>query len=67
MDRIEVISRSLKSVGYFNEVLEIEFQSGEIYRYFDVGPEVFGELLQASSKGKYFHRYIKEVYDCEKI
>jgi hypothetical protein len=69
MDRINVISSDIKSIGYSVEVniLEIEFHSGNIYQYFDVPLEVFNSLIDASSQGKYFNQYIRKVYKAEKI
>ena len=31
-------------------LLEVEFRSGEIYRYFDVPQQTYHQLLQAESK-----------------
>jgi len=61
MERIPVESSNLSSVGYNSEsaVLEIEFKSGGIYQYSGVPQDVYDGLINAASKGKYFHRYIK--------
>ncbi len=64
MKRQPVISSNLRSVGYddSSEILEIEFQSGGVYRYYGVPREVFEELLNASSKGRYFLANIRDTY-----
>ena len=65
MDRIKVESTNIKSIGY-NEVkviLEIEFLNGSIYNYFKVKPKTFKEIMKAESKGKYFHKNIREKYE----
>jgi hypothetical protein len=51
-------------VGYDEaaRILEIEFVSGGVYRYFGVPPEVYQELLEAPSKGAYFLEHIKDEY-----
>lgn len=62
--RIKVESNYLRSVGYdsLNQVLEIEFQRGEVYQYLDVPITVYTDLMNAPSHGKYFNTNIKEVY-----
>jgi len=70
MERIPVESTNLASVGYDPEssTLEIEFRKGGIYQYFGVSQEIYEGLLNAGSKGKFFHQYIKKAgYPYEKI
>ncbi|MDD2440037.1 MAG: KTSC domain-containing protein [Methanosarcinaceae archaeon] len=69
MIREFVISSNLKSVGYDEgiQTLEIEFNSGGIYRYFGVPKYVYINLMSASSHGKYFHQYIKDNYRWSKV
>lgn len=62
MNRQYVSFSDIKSIGYENNTLEIEFHSGGIYQYFDVPQEVYIELMNAESHGKYFHRNIKDKY-----
>lgn len=58
-------SSAIASVGYDRdrEELEVEFRSGNVYRYFRVPEEVYEELLRASSKGRYFGENIRGQYD----
>lgn len=67
--RTPVASSSIRSVGYDRDesVLEIEFQSGGIYRYADVASETYEGLLAASSHGSYFHENIRGQYDYRRI
>jgi hypothetical protein len=67
--RIVVESNYLRSVGYdsSSQVLEIEFQRGEVYQYIDVPPAVYTDLMNAPSHGKYFNANIKEVYPYRKL
>lgn len=67
--RTPVASSSIRSVGYDDEesVLEIEFQSGGIYRYADVPHETYEELLRASSHGSYFHENVRGQYAYRRI
>ena len=67
--RTPVASSSIRSVGYDRDeaALEIEFQSGGVYRYADVSPETYEGLLGASSHGSYFHENIRGQYDYRRI
>ena len=69
MNRESVESSDLNSVGYdpSTKTLEIEFHSGGIYQYFDVPENIHSELMSAPSKGKYFHKFIKNVYRYQKV
>lgn len=60
MLRQNVSSTDLKSIGYDNgsSILEIEFNSGGIYQYFNVPEIIYNELMSAGSHGKYFHENI---------
>jgi hypothetical protein len=65
MERIVIEDSSLiHAVGYDarRALLEVQFQTGTTYRYFDVEPETYQELLAAESKGQYFNDYIREAY-----
>jgi hypothetical protein len=69
MERVNVISGNINSVGYeeSSNTLEIEFKSGSIYQYSNIPQEVYNELLQASSIGRYFIRNIRDTYRSYKI
>ncbi|MEO6290556.1 MAG: KTSC domain-containing protein [Ginsengibacter sp.] len=47
--------------------LTITFVSGTVYIYRNVPEEKYVGLLASKSKGKYFNRYIKEIYPFEKV
>lgn len=68
MKRKQVDSSNLASVGYDaeNQILEIEFNHGGIYKYFDVPEDVYDELMEADSHGRYFVYNIKDDYEYEK-
>ncbi|RPI16911.1 MAG: KTSC domain-containing protein [Ignavibacteriae bacterium] len=68
MDRIKVISSFIDSVGYSEEkkILEIKIKKGKIYQYYSVPIERYIGLLNASSKGRYFDRYIRDRYRTSK-
>jgi hypothetical protein len=62
MRMIPVDSSNLSSVGYENGTLYISFNNGGTYYYTGVPEFVFEDLLNAPSKGKYFHANIKNSY-----
>jgi hypothetical protein len=43
-------------------MLEIGFNSGTVYQYFDVEQEAFDALMNASSKGRHFLDQIEPFY-----
>jgi hypothetical protein len=69
MKREAVESTTLRSVGYEpkSKVLEMEFESGVVYQYFEVPVGVFEALLRAESKGRYFNREIRDDYECMRV
>ena len=64
MERTPIDSTNLASVGYDpgSRTLEVEFQGGRVYQYFDVPPTRFRELLQADSAGRVLNTRIKGTY-----
>ena len=69
MLRQEVQSSELRWVGYeeSTSLLEVEFHSGEIYRYFDVPARLLLELLEAESIGRFFNAHIRSKFKFEKV
>ena len=59
-----VVSTTLSTVGYdsVRNVLQLEFRSRAIYRYFGIPAAVYEALLAAPSKGNYFNRAIRGRY-----
>ena len=69
MRRTRVDSTVIASVGYDSStaVLEIEFHSGDLYRYFAVPPSVHRGLVAAESPGGFFAERIRPVYPTEHL
>lgn len=69
IQRIPVVSSNVASVGYDSQqrVLEVEFTGGGVYRYSDVPPEVFLDLMDAPSVGKHLNANIKGRYQHTKV
>ena len=69
MRRRRVESEALRSVGYDGkrQLLEIEFHSGEVYRYLDVPASVHAGLMDAESHGEYFSQHVRDRFDYEHL
>ncbi len=69
MNRQYVTSSDIRSIGYDSstQILEIEFNSGGTYQYFNVPYSVYAALMNAGSHGEFFHAYIKDRYAYRKI
>jgi lysyl-tRNA synthetase class 2 len=62
--REHVQSSGLASIGYSKRrhILEIEFVNGAVYRYVDVPPSVYRDLVSAESKARYYVLNIRHHY-----
>ena len=69
MHRIPVTSSNIASIGYDQPsgVLEVEFTSGDVYRYFNVPTHLYQQFLHASSHGEFLNEYIKFNYRYQKV
>ena len=56
-----VESATLAAIGYddAHEILQLEFRSRAVYRYFGVPGSVYEALVTAPSKGRYFNGAIR--------
>ena len=61
-------SSCIDHIDYDSETLDmsIGFKQGNIYAYKNVPNSVFEGLMNAKSKGKYFHENIKNKYNSTK-
>ena len=64
-----VQSEMLNLVGYDPraQILEVIFNSGDHYRYFEVPPSEYEGLISAESIGQYMHKHIIGHYDYERV
>lgn len=64
MERKSIESSMIRSIGFDpdSSVLEIEFNSGAIWQYFDFPESEWYEFENAESQGKYFNREIVNQY-----
>ena len=68
MDRESVKSSYLKSVGYENGILEIEFMTGAVFEYYGIPASLYVELMNAESPGRFFIDNIKDIsYDFARV
>lgn len=69
MDKRGVSSSTIVSVGYDPKraTLEIEFESGRVYQYYDVPANLHDEIMQAPSKGQFFNTHIKDRYSFSRV
>ncbi len=59
---IPVNSSAIRAVGYDGHTLTVQFHTGRIYDHPGVPYSVFAGLMQASSMGVYYNRYIRGKY-----
>jgi len=69
MERYSVASSNVASVGYDDrsETLEVEFLSGAIYQYFNIPQNMYDQLMQAGSIGRFLNTYIKNAYAYSRV
>ena len=62
--REAIFSSALAAAGYSKRrhILEIEFVNGAVYRYLDVPPSVYRDLMSAGSKARFYDSNIKGNY-----
>lgn len=62
-DWVDVDSSMIDAVRYNakEKVLEVMFNSGQVYSYEDVPRKIYKELLEADSKGRFMR---DEIIDC---
>jgi hypothetical protein len=67
--RDSVNSKAISSVGYSRRrhILEIEFANGAVYRYLQVAPSVYRDLMASDSKARYYDANIKGNYPSARV
>ena len=69
MRRQPVDSTAIAKVGYSKRrhILEIEFANGAVYRYLDVSPSVYHDLMSAESRAQFYDFNIKGKYSSVRV
>ncbi|SFD06849.1 KTSC domain-containing protein [Pseudoalteromonas denitrificans] len=68
-DQHPVNSSAFSHIGYssINRVLDVQFKSGSVFRYFDIPNTVWEGFYYSTSLGSYYNEYIKGQYTSEKL
>lgn len=69
MNREPVGSSSIVSIGYdaATETLEIEFENGGIYQYYNVSAAIHQQFMESDSKGQFHHANIKNSFPYARV
>lgn len=69
MQRQRVGSSNLAEVGYnaTSQTLEVMFQDGSIYQYYNVPQPIYDALMAAPSKGKFLYSQIKDRFPYARV
>ncbi|ADB33703.1 conserved hypothetical protein [Kribbella flavida DSM 17836] len=67
MRRRLVNSSSVRSVGWKDDTLEVEYVNGSVYQYFEVPQFTFAGLLAAESIGQFVNTRIKPYYEFREL
>ena len=64
---IKVESSNIDRVAYKDNKLYVEYKSGGLYAYDWVPEDVWNNLLNSESKGRFMNSIIKENYKYDKV
>lgn len=69
MVRMSVHSSNISSIGYDEDssTLEVEFNNGTVYQYFDVPMHIYQGIMEAGSKGQYLAHHVKGYFRYVKV
>ncbi|MGT2501204.1 KTSC domain-containing protein [Bradyrhizobium guangxiense] len=69
MERYNVASSNVQSIGYEPQsgTLEVEFVVGTVYQYYGVPQNIYDQLMQEPSKGRFLNTYIKNQYPYSRV
>ena len=62
MVMIRVTSSAIRAIGYDGYTLTVEFHTSGVYDHPGVPESVYQGLMNATSKGIYYNRYIRGRY-----
>ena len=69
MERDQVSSSTIVSIGYdfSSETLEVEFQHGGIYQYYNVPQTIYEPLMELPSKGQFLQANIRNAFPYSQV
>ena len=64
-----VDSSNVSAIGYDedSQTLQVEFNSGATYQYFDVPQQIFEGMLDAGSVGQFLNQHVKGVFRYSRV
>lgn len=66
MNRQYVSSSRIQSVGWENDILELEFKDGAIYHYYNVSESEYRNFISSSSLGSELSR-LDKIKDYKRV
>jgi len=66
MEMIKVNSSNVVAIGHDGSDLYVQYTSGT-YRYVGVSKQLFEDLKNAESKGRFMNQFIKDSFKCERL
>jgi hypothetical protein len=60
-------SSNVDQIGYTGGNLYIKFKPTGTYVYYHVPKNIHTRLLRSPSKGKFIHRFIRDIYDYDRL
>jgi hypothetical protein len=57
----------VRSVGWDDGTLEVEFEGGAVYQYYDVSEFTYAGLVRAESIGRFINTRIKPHHDFREV
>jgi hypothetical protein len=67
MRRRPVDSSSVRTIGWHDGTLEVEFVNGDVYQYFDVPELTYAGLVRADSVGRFINTRIKPHHEFREL
>lgn len=69
VEKHSVVSTNLKKVEYDSDrkLLTVTFNTNRTYQYFGVPASLHARLLLAVSKGKFFHKHVRQNFKYKEV
>nr|DAI57245.1 MAG TPA: KTSC domain [Caudoviricetes sp.] len=67
MLRIPVVSTNVASVGYEDQVLEVQFLNGSVYQYYNVPESIYQHLISYPHPGTFLAHAVKGRYRYQRV
>ena len=72
MHRTHVSAEGITEIGYHEDsevhgTLELEFESGHVYQFFNVPPKTYDEFMRALPREEYYHMHIRSRFPNSRV